>query len=134
VCVSTHHKSNLKTGQVFYFQQFRENKTLTFDLFKINDLTETVLYAPHRIKESSMIEVGSYVRNVLSPKTIMGTITEVKEHLDSDRKEYLFRQDPRFAEQIGDVYFNIYDIEECEPPTDEYVNAVNKVLKSNPVR
>jgi hypothetical protein len=68
-----------------------------------------------------------YVRLVLAPRTRIGTIARTK--IQHGRTEYLFHQDERFADKLTDFWAVDGDFEPCERPTDEYVAAINALIK-----
>ncbi len=70
-------------------------------------------------------QVGEYVRLLLAPRTRIGTIKDTK--IEHDQTVYLFHQDERFADQLGDYWAEEGDFEPCERPTDEYVAEINSL-------
>ncbi len=78
-----------------------------------------------------MLSNGSYVRLVLSP-TITGTIHEEIYHLG--KAQFVFQKVERYAEKMDDIFIYDGDAEECARPTDAQVDAINKILATNPPR
>jgi len=68
-----------------------------------------------------------YVRLVDAPRTRIGTITSTK--IEHGHTEYLFHQDERLADKLSDFWAVEGDFEPCEQPTDEYVAAINALIK-----
>jgi hypothetical protein len=72
-----------------------------------------------------MLKDGSYVRMVLAPQTRRGTIHQAINH--KGEPQFLFRQDPRFNSQLDEFFIYDGDVEECERPTDEEVEVINRL-------
>jgi hypothetical protein len=68
---------------------------------------------------------GDYVRFRDAPGSRMGTLTS-----DADAKgKFMFRHDPRFADNLPDVGMFEDELELCARPTDEQVKALNAAIK-----
>jgi hypothetical protein len=79
-----------------------------------------------------MIVEGSYVR-ILPPfggSTSKGTVRAELDH--NGKEKWLFQQDPRFNERLPDFFPHEGEIEECDPPSDAEVAAINAILAANP--
>jgi hypothetical protein len=76
------------------------------------------------------LKEGAYVRVTYSPH-MFGTV-----HVGTkaDGKEgIIFRQDPRLAEKMPDVFIlSESEVEECAIPSDAEINSINAVLAANP--
>jgi hypothetical protein len=65
---------------------------------------------------------------VTSTSAQRGTIQEEINHLG--KPQFVFRTDPRFAEQM-EIFIYDGDVEECERPSDAEVHAINTMLANN---
>lgn len=75
-----------------------------------------------------MLREGSYVRLVLAPNTRKGTITEVVLG-DDGKTQFKFHHDERFRDTLPDIYRPEYDFEECDRPSDDEVELINKLIE-----
>jgi len=65
-----------------------------------------------------------YFRMITDPHTRMGTIIGAR--FDGDCVRFLFRQDPRLAQTVHDVWLPETALEECTQPTDEQMAVINR--------
>lgn len=68
--------------------------------------------------------IGQYVRMVAARNTRMGTINAAR--FDRDHISYLFHQDSRLAETFPDAWLREAEFEECDRPSDEQVEVINR--------
>jgi hypothetical protein len=83
--------------------------------------------AGKKLLERAREFIGLNVRLVDAPKSRIGTIEDAR--LDHGRAQYLFHLDSRFKDRLPDFYLEEGDFEQCECPTDEYVNGVNYFME-----
>jgi hypothetical protein len=79
-----------------------------------------------------VIVSGSYVRIAppLGGRTSKGTVRSEVDH--NGKSVWLFEQDSRFSERLPEFYVYDGQIEECDPPSDAEVAAINAILAANP--
>lgn len=71
--------------------------------------------------------IGKYARMKVAPNTRMGIIEDAR--LYHGRVEYLFHHDQRFEDKLPNFYICQDDFETCDRPTDEYVLAINQIIR-----
>jgi hypothetical protein len=76
-----------------------------------------------------MLSDGMYVRFKDAAHTRMGTLSGMRDK--NGRRQFLFHQDQRFHDTIPDSYVFEDEVEECQPPTDAEVHAINVLLKGS---
>ena len=69
---------------------------------------------------------GDYFRMQLSPNTRMGAIEDnrLEGHV-----EYLFRSDPRFSQQLPDVYLTEDELEYSRRPSDIEIAKTDSLIR-----
>jgi hypothetical protein len=74
-----------------------------------------------------MLVEGSYVCMLTAPKTRKGTLHVKTNHEGQSR--FVFRLDPRFDDKLPEFFVNDHDVQECLPPSDEEIAAINYFVK-----
>lgn len=69
--------------------------------------------------------IGQYVRIAAAPNTRIGIIKAAR--FDRESVSFLFHQDPRLTYTLPDVWMRDFEVEECNPPTDEQIAMINNL-------